>query len=445
MNALNFPPTSISFLGCLLLVISLASCSTTRKASKDIDNSFETAAAFQQGFAGFVLYDPHKKKVLYEHNAEKYFTPASNTKLFTFFTGLKLLGDSVPALKYSVKNDSLIFWGTGDPTFLHPEFPDSNIFEFLKNRKEKLFYAPPGFEEDHFGPGWAWGDYNAYYSVERGAFPVFGNTVTFSFSPFDSIPVINPGVFQNSLEVAKTGSRTYSSAQRELSSNKFTYRHFHGNKERVQQVPFKYSSELIVQVLNDTLKKEVSMIAEVPDHFTPVKKIFSAPTDSLYKQMLQVSDNFIAEQILLLSAGELSDTLKTSIAIKEMKKRYLKDLPDEPQWVDGSGLSRYNLFTPRTMIKLLEKIQKEVPTEQLFKLLPTGGESGTLKNSYKNDPPYIFAKTGTLKNNHSLSGYIKTKKGKVFIFSFMNSNYIVPSPLLKMEMEKILKTIYLNY
>ena len=122
-------------------ILLLSSCSSSRKINRDLDRIFETSEAFHQGFSGFMVYDPENRKVLYEHNSQKYFIPASNIKLLTFYTGLKVLGDSVPALQYTVNNDSLFFKGTGDPSFFHQEFPYSKVFEFLEKREEDLFYA----------------------------------------------------------------------------------------------------------------------------------------------------------------------------------------------------------------------------------------------------------------------------------------------------------------
>lgn len=396
--------------------------------------------AFKQGFAGFMVYDPEEKEIVYNHNGRKYFTPASNTKLFSLYTGLKILGDSVPALKYTIKNDSLFFTGTGDPSLLNPNLPESPVIPFLRERNETLVMVPPVYTEKHQGPGWAWDDFNSYYSAERTPFPIYGNLVNFTFKSGEEKPEINPVIFSDSIFISET-ERTR--VRRELRRNTFFFQNSERENNFSQNVPFHYSTEMVAALLRDTLKKPIFIKKSAEMEFS--EELYSIPVDSMYKRMMEVSDNFIAEQILLMAAQELSDTLKSDIAIKHMKETFLKNLPDEPHWVDGSGLSRYNLFTPRTMISLLLKIKEEVQEDRLLSLLATGGQSGTLRNFYKADKPYIFAKTGTLRHNHSLSGYLLTKKDKLLVFSFMNSNYTVPTSELKEAMEQILLQIRDNY
>jgi len=154
----------------------------------------------------------------------------------------------------------------------------------------------------------------------------------------------------------------------------------------------------------------------------------------------------MAEQLLLTYAVENDLPMKAQAVIDFMIKNHLADLPDKPQWVDGSGLSRQDLFTPATMVKLCEKIYDEVNDEaRLFGLLPQGGKTGTIRNYFKSDVPFVFAKTGSLSNVHNLSGYLKTRKGKTLIFSFMNNNYVRPTSEIRTEMERILTLIHEKY
>ena len=368
----------------------------------------------------------------------------SQSAFESFYAGLKILGDSIPALQYRIQNDTLYFKATGDPSFLNEDLPESKVFEFLKKNKNHLTYVAPTYIEKHQGPGWAWDDYNAYYSAERTAFPIYGNMVGFEFQKNKEFPVVSPAIFRDSL-VSSKDSLISSRLRRDIVKNRFTFNNQEKDSEFSQVVPFKYSSEILVNLLSDTLQKPVSFIHNSALNKKLNNTLYSIPSDSIYKRMLKVSDNFIAEQILLMAANKVSDTLKSDIAIDYMKENHLKELPDEPMWYDGSGLSRYNLFTPRSMVQLLQKIKAKVPQEELLDMLPAGGHSGTIKNYYKADVPYVFAKTGTLKNNHSLSGYLKTKNGKLLIFSFMNSNYTVPTSVLKAEMEKVLLQIRDNY
>ena len=428
-------------LTALLLILS---CAPGRKVEKQLENTFSKTADTNPWVTGIMIYDPASREVIFEHHSNKYFIPASTTKLFSFYTGLKLLKDSVPALQYFSSNDTLYFSGTGDPTFLHKDFDSSKILKFLKSRPEVLVLVPPAASEKAFGPGWAWDDYNYGFSAERSSFPIYGNVVSFQFSSKDSLKVYPP-FFKDHLEI--DSRKQASGVQRLQKENRFKFAIF-DTSTREQNIPFITSEELSAKLLADTLHRQVLLKNTPPKNVLFEQKLFSQPLDSIYKKMLQDSDNFMAEQLLLLAAGEISDSLNSKIVIDYMKANYLKELPHEIKWVDGSGLSRYNLFTPRSMVWVLNRIFNEVPQERLFALLPAGGVTGTLKNDYKappGKPPFVYAKTGTLSNNHSLSGYLVTASGKVLVFSYMNNNYLVSPEKVKSEMDRVLRTLYLNY
>lgn len=389
-----------------------------------------------------MLYDPQQKKEVYAYQSSQYFTAASNTKLFTFYSSLLLLGDSIPALQYAERGDSLIIRGTGDPSFLSTETYDSRVaYEFLKNQDKSIYLIADRFYTTGLGAGWAWDDMMSAYSAERSAFPIYSNFFTVERNG-NSIKTI-PTFFSKELEFKEANEKW--SVKRDIGTNA-TYIN-PGKSITTNQkweIAFKTSAELSAALLTDTLKRNVTIINKhLPGN--SFKTIYSIPADSLYRVMLQESDNFIAEQLLLMCSATLSDSLKPEIAINHITKKQLADLPDAPRWVDGSGLSRYNLATPRSIVALWGKIDNLIPRERLFKLLTVGGRSGTLKNYFKNDSPYIYGKTGTLRNNYSLSGYLITKKGRTLIFSFMNNNYVTPVNEVRTEMEKILKNIYNHY
>jgi D-alanyl-D-alanine carboxypeptidase/D-alanyl-D-alanine-endopeptidase (penicillin-binding protein 4) len=418
----------------------LSSCSPV--SNRALTKSFNALENKLQEHAGFMLYDPQQKKELYAYQSSHYFTAASNTKLFTFYSSLLLLGDSIPALQYAERGDSLIIRGTGDPSFLSTETYDSRaVYEFLKNQDKSIYLIADRFFTTGLGAGWAWDDASSAYSAERSEFPIYSNffTVERNSNSIKTIPIF----FSNQLQFKEVGDKW--SVKRDIGTNA-TYINLGRSitTDQKWEIAFKTNAELSAALLADTLKKNVTLINKrIPNN--SFKTIYSTPVDSLYRVMMQESDNFIAEQLLLMCSAALSDSLAPEIAIKHITKNHLTDLPDAPRWVDGSGLSRYNLATPRSIVALWGKIDQLIPRERLFKLLTVGGESGTLKNYFKNDSPYIYGKTGTLRNNYSLSGYLITKKGRTLIFSFMNNNYVAPVNEVRTEMERILKNIYNHY
>jgi len=181
--------------------------------------------------------------------------------------------------------------------------------------------------------------------------------------------------------------------------------------------------ESAVELLRDTVSQNI-FITHSPftiDHslFTVLR---SRPVDSLFHPMMYRSDNFFAEQTLLMVSNEKLGVMNDEKIVDTLLKTDLKELPQKPGWADGSGLSRFNLFTPQDFTWLLNKMKNEFGLERMKHILPTGGQ-GTLGSRYKQDSSFIYAKTGSLSGVAALSGYLITQKNHLLIFSVLVNNY----------------------
>jgi D-alanyl-D-alanine carboxypeptidase/D-alanyl-D-alanine-endopeptidase (penicillin-binding protein 4) len=415
----------------LFSIFILSGCSVSHYLKREIKNS----QVLSQQHTGISIKDLDQHKTLASYQDDKYFNPASNTKLFSLYAGLCALGDSIPGLQYLEWGELLLIRGTGDPSLLHPDLPHSKVFDFLKNRKEQIFFTEANFSDTPFGPGWAWSDYNDYYQAERSPLPLYGNIARFWGKPSRQFSV-QPARWNTSLlpDTLVPGIR------RDQHQNIFRHSLRGLPEGLMQDVPVHTSDSLTARLLSDTLKKEIKLIS-IPLTIE-LQTVYSIPSDSLYSRMMLVSDNMLAEQLMLVYATANNLPLNVEKAIQHAKEKHMSDLPDKLVWKDGSGLSRYNLFTPRTIVALLQKIYEKMPRERLFQILPNGGSTGTLKNMFKGEKPFVFAKTGSFSNNFSLSGYLLTKKGKTLMFSFMNNNFTRSGAEVRKEVERILTGIH---
>ncbi|MNJ99944.1 D-alanyl-D-alanine carboxypeptidase DacB precursor [compost metagenome] len=430
------------FFSIMLAIIStFYACKPNQVIARKVSKEFKHSEMLKKYQVGFALYDMAGSEMIFQKDADKYFTPASNTKLFTFYAGLKITPDSIPSLRYIEKGDSLIFWGTGDPSLLHTVLKGTKAIDFLKNSDKKLFFANGRYTGNFFGNGWSWDDYNDYYQPEITEMPLHDNVVLVTAKQAGEMN-ISPKIFNSCFSVDSTSKATKFGVQREFLVNKFHYPLAKTTANYEQQIPFKTSTGVTLTLLTDTLDRDVQLINYVLPK--EAKTIYSAKSDDVFKQLMLPSDNFVAEQLLLTYADKLGLELSTPKVIAAIQEKYLSELPDRPKWVDGSGLSRGNLFTPRSLIKLLDLIYKEVNSqERLFSMLPAGGKTGTLRNAYpKTDTPFVYGKTGTLSGVHNQSGYVLTKKGKLLLYSFMNNNYVQPTADIRKEMVRVISYIH---
>ena len=439
--------TSINFYSLCIIVCSLfflSSCSVSKKIGKQANNILLTDTVISTGNTGISIYEPATGKYWFEHDATKFFVPASNVKLFSLYAGMKYLGDSLIGLRYQQKENELIIYPTGDPSFLHTDFKQQPVFDFLKN-KNNISYHTANYS-DGLGLGWAWDDYMDDYMVQRSEFPIYGNLVTVSANNglLTVVPKIIPLRIQNT--TAKNESNAEWVLSRKWDSNDIAAT-ITGNAstKNIYQIP--YLPNDITGFLSDTLHQQVNLVDSHGKNNVDknsLSKIYSQPADSLFKPMMYNSDNFFAEQTLLMASNEHVGYMSDEAMIDTLLKTDLKDIPQKPRWVDGSGLSRYNLFSPQSMVYIIQKMQNEFGVERLKVVLPTGG-SGTFKNYYVKDSGFIYAKTGSLSNVIALSGFLYTKKNKLIIFSVLVNGFQGSATKVRRSVEKFLEGIREEY
>ncbi|MBN9379332.1 MAG: D-alanyl-D-alanine carboxypeptidase [Chitinophagaceae bacterium] len=427
----------------LFAALAAQACSPARSIGSSAGKAF-SHPGLVSAQVGICLYDPAKAAYLYEQQSNKYFIPASNTKLFSLYAGLKYLGDSLVGLRYRETDTALLLIPSGDPTFLHPVYTSQPVMDFLKRTDKSLWLTDANWHEEALGAGWAWDDYNGDYMPERSALPVYGNVIRWvqdsASSSFYSIPDINWGVRFS----ADTLKRSFY-VERDLHRNAFEITEGAAS-HKVQDVPFITDGIASAAILlKDTVGRTVFTRHElsVSDRrWGAIHVIHSRPVDSLFRPMMQHSDNFFAEQTLLMAGNERFGQMDDARIIDTLLNTDLKDLPQRPYWVDGSGLSRNDLFTPRDFVWLLNKMKDEFGLPRLKRILPTGG-TGTLSNYYKKDSGYIYAKTGSLSGVVALSGYLMTKKDRLLIFSILINNN--SDPAVRRKIERFLEGIREKY
>ena len=446
----------------LFTMLLFAACSTQKVINKQARQSILQDATIGSAHIGISLFDVAGNKYLYNYQGDKYFVPASNTKIVTCFAALKYLGDSLTGIRY-LENDTAVFLlPAADPTLLHPEFKQQPVINFLQRTAKNVYITDQDWKDRSLGSGWSWSDYNENYMAERSALPVFGNTIRWVqeapegtqnedplFAPSPSVYSIPEVDWKVRFNIDTARKNFY--VEREQAENIFHITQG-TEKKKEQEVPFvTHGIQSALELLPDTLHKEVVYKNwKMTRNLQPMIRsqqpatIHSQPTDSMLKPMMYRSDNFYAEQSLLMVSNQKLGLMSDRLIIDTLLKTDLADLPQIPRWVDGSGLSRYNLFTPQDFVAILNKMQQQFGMDRLKNIFPTGGR-GTLGNFYKQDSGYIYAKTGSLSGVIALSGYLYTRKNKLIVFSVLVNNHNGNAVAVRRSVEAFITNIRNKY
>lgn len=295
-------------------------------------------------------------------NGDRYFIPASNTKIFTSFFALMALGEEyVFSSEYRTGNGTLFIKTMGNPLITDRDL--DFLLDEISHPVNEIVLDINFLHPTERPPGWCIDD------VGRGYAP----------------PVSEINYNFNRIERVLTGKRVQVSV-------KDPVEHF------IRQIRKGISERFGVRKLEIRYSR-------VDERGTP----FAERTmGEMLKIMNKNSENIIAEMLLLHSGMKNGKKgLKNSLML--MQKILERDGITGFRLWDGSGLSYYNLARPDTIVKILEKLRE---MDVFVNSLPVGGRDGTLRERLS---PKVVAKTGTLGNVQCLSGYIDGNEFSVML------------------------------
>jgi D-alanyl-D-alanine carboxypeptidase/D-alanyl-D-alanine-endopeptidase (penicillin-binding protein 4) len=428
--------------GLLLIAISAYSQTLSTKIAKILWN----APAAQQAFWGIHIVDLKTGATVYSKNAEQFFTPASNTKLFSTALALTRLGPDYrfrTTITSPVQPDEsgrvteLRFVGGGDPNLsgrvlpyayksepadplrFVQQFADQLVEQGLRFVDGDIIGDDSAYSHEPFPDGWALDDPVYDYGVPVSALFLNDGLFTMRLTPttpgqpptIDCSPMPEGLVIHNR---AVTGLITKLKFDRLPGSNELTVS---GSIAEAQEEslgmedPTWFAASALRQAL---IKRgvRVSGVARVEHTSAPGVALVihdSAPLVQNLGPLNKDSINLHAEVVLLEVARVRSGVGSRENAIDELKS-FLEEIGVEDRqynFADGSGLSRHTLLTPLTITKLLTYMYKSENRDAWMSTLPVGGEDGTLAKRFSGSrtASQVKAKTGSITHVNALSGY----------------------------------------
>jgi D-alanyl-D-alanine carboxypeptidase/D-alanyl-D-alanine-endopeptidase (penicillin-binding protein 4) len=416
-------------------------------------------------------------KTLFEHNPQKLFSPASNSKLYTVALALDRLGPDfkIRTSLYSnskpsndgVLYDNLIVYGRGDPSInarLH-----GDVFKALEplvsaltnsgvQRVDGDIVGDATFiRGPEFGSGWSWDDPESSYGAEISALTINDNILSVSIQPGDDIGtparlLLSPGtdylLVSNKVQTIEKAPRRGVSLFRPLEEN-LVYVSGQvsiGDTGLVEEVTVHEPAGLFIALFKEALNRHGIKVTgklrtrswlepSTTDCSSLVElgSIESLPLSVIAGEVLKPSQNLYAD-LLLAQVGErtrlgTTPASETSedLGIAELKKLLAQAGVSDGDvfFEEGSGLSRDNLTTPNATTALLQYMSHHRCGEVYKNSLPVAGVDGTLRNRMKGTVAAgnVRAKTGTLRWANSLAGYVTSAAGERLAFCIMLNRY----------------------
>ena len=413
-----------------------------------------------------------KNQKLFSLNADKLMMPASNMKILTLATAAEVLGwdarmtttlEASGPVEDGVLRGDLFVRGGGDPTINTREGVGAAVFSSwiaalreagIKAIEGRIIGDDQAFDDESLGGGWAW-DYLQYgYAAPVGALQYNEDVAELVVTPAGAGEPANVRLaagsgftLLNRAVTSAPGSAETIDYKRRLDRPELeiTGTIPADGKPVTRGVAVVNPTVFFAQALKDALIAQgisvsgdatdldvVSAELDVRAERRTVASTTSPPLRTMAAVLMKVSQNLYAETFLK-AAGRAQGGLGTTAAGREAARGTLTSwgIPEASYVLaDGSGLSRYNYVTAATISSILEHMYKDLKhREALVATLPVAGKDGTISTRMRRTRAEgnAVAKTGSIANVRSLSGFVRTRDGEVVVFSILANDFVIPA------------------
>ena len=429
-----------------------------------------------KGAWGILIVDEKSGETLYELNADKYFVPASNLKLFTTALALAKLG---PEYRFhttletrgtisaeGLLNGDLILAGRGDPNLSNRKFPyvlkeefdgppekvlaelaDALMTRGVKEISGDIVGDDSYFPRERYPSGWEIDDMVWQYGAAISAIVVDDNTVTLTLTPGERAgdpvqavmaPATPDFTVENDVVTSAADVKADLALTRDPGASMVAVRGMLPAKTAPRKLvlaveePAQHAAALLAGLLGDRGVKigGKARAVHVPETAAAPRAVLaehvSVPLGDATKLVNKISQNLHAE-MLLRAAARQNGLWNTPEDLEKFPEDFYTAAglaPGDVVQTDGSGLSRRDLVTPRAVAALLKYAKDQAWFGTYYASLPVAGEDGSLEDRMKSTVAAgkIHAKTGSLEHVRARSGYAETPGGRRLIFSFLSNN-----------------------
>jgi len=446
-----------------LAALVLAAASAVRADVASVRQAIDSILdrpVFARGIHGCVVQALDTGERVYSRNPDLLLMTASNLKLITAAAALEILG---PEFRYTTQvlaggemdpdgtlRGDLVLKGSGDP--LLDEAALRGVIEDLKARGLKrvagaIVGDTGDFDRSPYGWGWSWDYLSDSYAAPAGALNFNRNVLSIVVEPAgaEGLPArvtLKPCSthmrVRSAVMTAAPGSSRSVSRERDPGGTAVSVSGSvpaGGEAATDAYVAVLDPAQFTVDAFREMLVSSGIAVdgrarkGSAPSGARELTRHVSKPLRGIVTDLNKWSDNLIAE-CLLRTLGSVRKGSGSVSAGRDVVMEFLeKQVGIDPAAVsiaDGSGLSRLNLVTCDTFVRLLDHMYRHRYGADFMDSLPVAGVDGSLRNRMKETPAQgrVRAKTGYIGGVSSLSGYVTTAAGQPLAFSVIFNNQV---------------------